>query len=632
MNPMCAAMGGVLTISKVGDDRKSVSRRSVKVSEFFLRYRTVDIDPSEIVERVEIPILAPVFEYVKPFKQARRREDDISIVTSGMHVKLGIKDGAFVIDHIALAFGGMAPKTIMAVETQKALIGQPLCKETFVKATEVLLSEMNLPETVPGGQAAFRMTLAISYLYKFYLTIVEELKKDIDSITADPSLYPTNGDSLPPLPELDETEESGTANFLSDKKPKFSGVQTYPAPKVASGLEDQSLPKVNSMAAEAAGGVGKPSPHMSGSLHCTGEALYTDDIPLPPGTLQASLIMTKSCGGILESIDTTPALAIPGVVGVFTAEDITKLGGKNILGPVVTDEFVFLPVGEEVAMVGQVLGVVVAETLESAELGARKVVPKMGEPKDKIIVTIDDAIEANSFYESTRHVIERGDLGLVERLKDEISSSGPKKAGETVTVSGTFYSGAQEHFYLETNSTLAVPSESDTNLTVYCSTQAVTKTQKFCASSTGTPAAKVVVRMKRMGGGFGGKETRSVFASCAASVAAKRTGRPVRITLPRDVDMSITGTRHAFKTIYTASAVMTEDGAKIVALDVKLYNNGGSGLDLSGPVADRALFHVDNCYYIPNMRAEVCVAKTCQPPHTAYRGFGGPQVRETSLR
>ena len=135
-----------------------------------------------------------------------------------------------------------------------------------------------------------------------------------------------------------------------------------------------------------------------------------------------------------------------------------------------------------------------------------------------------------------------------------------------------------------------------------------------------------------MGGGFGGKETRSVFASCAASVAAKRTGRPVRITLPRDVDMSITGTRHAFKTIYTASAVMTEDGAKIVALDVKLYNNGGSGLDLSGPVADRALFHVDNCYYIPNMRAEVCVAKTCQPPHTAYRGFGGPQVRETSLR
>ena len=630
MNPMCAAMGGVLTISKVGDDRKSVSRRSVKVSEFFLRYRTVDIDPSEIVERVEIPILAPVFEYVKPFKQARRREDDISIVTSGMHVKLGIKDGAFVIDHIALAFGGMAPKTIMAVETQKALIGQPLCKETFVKATEVLLSEMNLPETVPGGQAAFRMTLAISYLYKFYLTIVEELKKDIDSITADPSLYPTNGDSLPPLPELDETEESGTANFLSDKKPKFSGVQTYPAPKVASGLEDQSLPKVNSMAAEAAGGVGKPSPHMSGSLHCTGEALYTDDIPLPPGTLQASLIMTKSCGGILESIDTTPALAIPGVVGVFTAEDITKLGGKNILGPVVTDEFVFLPIGEEVAMVGQVLGVVVAETLESAELGARKVVPKMGEPKDKIIVTIDDAIEANSFYESTRHVIERGDLGLVERLKDEISSSGPQKAGDTVTVSGTFYSGAQEHFYLETNSTLAVPSESDTNLTVYCSTQAVTKTQKFCASSTGTPAAKVVVRMKRMGGGFGGKETRSVFASCAASVAAKRTGRPVRITLPRDVDMSITGTRHAFKTIYTASAVMTEDGAKIVALDVKLYNNGGSGLDLSGPVADRALFHVDNCYYIPNIRAEVCVAKTCQPPHTAYRGFGGPQVRETS--
>ena len=136
----------------------------------------------------------------------------------------------------------------------------------------------------------------------------------------------------------------------------------------------------------------------------------------------------------------------------------------------------------------------------------------------------------------------------------------------------------------------------DTNLTVYCSTQAPTKTQKYCAKSTGTPASKVVVRMKRMGGGFGGKETRSVFASCAAAVAAKRTSRPVRLTLPRNVDMLITGHRHVFVSKYNASAEITEDGAKLVALDIQLYNNGGCGRDLSGPVADRALFHVDGCY------------------------------------
>jgi xanthine dehydrogenase/oxidase len=339
---------------------------------------------------------------------------------------------------------------------------------------------------------------------------------------------------------------------------------------------------------------------MSGALHCTGEAVYTDDIPLPPGTLHGSLILSNQCGAEFVSMDTAPALKIPGVFAVYTAEDITILGGKNILGPIVKDEVVFLPVGEKVRTVGQVLGIVVAETLERAELGARMVEVKYGECTEKIIVSIADAIEANSFYEMTRHVLERGDLTAIESLK--------------------------EHFYLETNSTLAIPSESDTNLTIYSGTQALTKTQTFCASCTGTQAAKVVVRMKRIGGGFGGKETRSVFISCAAAVAAKRSSRPVRLSLPRDQDMSTTGTRHAFVSRYNATAEVTEDGVKLRSLDIQLYNNGGCGLDLSGPIMDRALFHVDGCYFFPNFRAQGIACKTVQAPHTAYRGFGGPQV------
>ena len=240
----------------------------------------------------------------------------------------------------------------------------------------------------------------------------------------------------------------------------------------------------------------------------------------------------------MESMDVAPALALPGVVGVYRYEDLVALGGKNEMGPIFLDEQVFLPPGERVRTVGQVLGICVAESLESAEHGARLVKVEYGTSDEKPIVTIEDAIKANSFYEAARHGMERGDAEALNSLSTMPNTIGKPKAGDIVKVSGTFSSGAQEHFYLEPNGSLVIPSEADTNLTIYASTQATSKTQNFCASCTGTPASKVVVRMKRMGGGFGGKETRSVFATCAAAVAAKSTSRPVRLTLSRDVDMS----------------------------------------------------------------------------------------------
>jgi xanthine dehydrogenase/oxidase len=624
MNPVLASLNAKLILASLADDKLGISRRSVPVKDFFLRYRAVDLHSTELVERIEIPILRDVLEYMNVFKQARRREDDISIVTSGMRIRLVPKDGNIYIEDIALAFGGMAPKTVMASATMEAMIGAEFCKETFDNACKSLLREFALPEAVPGGQAAFRMTLAASFLYKFFLFATESLKTDLDRIKANPKLCPLLQDQT--APALDEREKSGLFNFVTSKKPSTSGVQTYPTPKVAQGLEEKRLPEVKEAEAAKNAVVGEAHPHMSGQLHCTGEALYTDDIPLPPGSLQAALILSNQCGSILKKIDKKSVLALSGVVGVYTYEDLKSIGGDNTMGPIVHDELVFLPVGEKVRTVGQVLGVVVAETLESAELGARTVVVEYDDPKGKIIVTVEDAISHNSFYDFSRHTLERGDGTVIEALASMPDSGATPSLGDIVKVSGTFRSGAQEHFYLETNSTLVIPSESDTNLTVYCSTQAPTKTQTFVASSTGTPASKVVVRMKRMGGGFGGKETRSVFASCAAAVAAKISGRPVRLTLSRDVDMSITGTRHAFVSKYHASAVMTESGAKLQALDIQLYANAGCGFDLSGPVVDRALFHVDGCYYFPNFRAVGVACKTVQAPHTAFRGFGGPQV------
>lgn len=649
MNPMLASMGATLILSRLGEDATTIVRRSKLVSEFFVKYRTVDITPSEIVEKIEVPVLAPVLEYVKPFKQARRREDDISIVTSGMHIRLVPDGDGYKIDHIAMAFGGMAPKTVMASKTAEFLIGSKFERDSFLKAQEVLMDELKLPEAVPGGQAAYRVTLVASFLYKFFIASTEELRKDIDKVKAEPSDFPSITEPLPNAPTLDADEASGLSNFLSEPKPSFSGTQAYPAPKVAKGLEEELLPNTDAAKpAKAEDSVGKGTVHQSGALHCTGEATYTDDIPPPPGTLHGALILATQSGVAFESINTEPAMNVPGVVQICTVDDITSLRGKNKLGPIVQDETVFLPFGATIGMVGQVLGIVVAETLESAEMAARLAEVKYGKASEEPVpISIENAIAVKSFYENTRHKVSRGDASWMDQLRSSPDTAQEgAKVGDIVKISGTFHTGAQEHFYLETNSTLVVPSEGDTNLTVYCSTQAATKTQKFCASATGTPAAKVVCKVKRLGGGFGGKETRTVFASAAAAVASKRTSRPVRyvipslaqirpdyvhsnvafcsfrLTLARNVDMLTTGQRHAFVSKYHATAKITEDGAKLLSMDVEVFNNGGSALDLSGPVADRALFHIDNVYMIPNLRVEVVVCKTHQAPHTAYRGFG----------
>jgi len=629
MNPMLACMNATLTLSSLSgnsgendDDNRNdtIERRNVLVSDFFLAYRTVDLEPYEIVETIIIPKPKALFEYIFPFKQAKRREDDISIVTSGMRIVVAPCGDEFTIVEVSLAFGGMAPRTVMAKSTAEYLVRKPFKKETFTDAKKVLLQEFDLPDDVPGGQAQFRKALACSFLYKLYMMTCKAIGNDLALIEKNPNLTTSIGEvSLPKAPTIDENEESAIESFVHGKKPSIQGKQIYPTPKVAVGLEGKARDS-SSMAAQVASKgrkdeVGNPATHASGPLHCTGEALYTDDIPLPPGTLQATLILAKTCNSKYVSIDTSVALNTPGVVAVYTHEDIQKIGGDNIMGPIEHDEFVFLPRGEVIQFVGQVLGVCIADSLDNSEAGARSVVVEYGESLGKPVVSIEDAIEAESFYGFARHTMERS---------NPMSISSDDKI---VKVSGSFRCGGQEHFYLETNSTLAVPSESATNMTVYTSTQAVTKTQMYCASATNLAASRVVVRMKRMGGGFGGKETRSVFASCAAAVAAKISNCPVRLTLSRDVDMSITGGRHAFLAKYEASAVIKDETkeVKLNSLKVELFCNGGSAFDLSGPVMDRALFHVDNCYFWPEFYAEGVPCKTVQPPHTAFRGFGGPQ-------
>lgn len=389
MNPMLASMGANLVIASL-DSEGSTIRRRVPVSDFFLRYRTVDLQPSELVESIEVPAIQPSLEYVSPFKQARRREDDISIVTSGMRAVIAPDPSgsdSYTIKDVSLAFGGMAPTTVMASKTAEALIGQTLCADSFRSAAQTLMDELYLPEDVPGGQVEYRRALASSFLYQFYLHIVRELESDIKRSAGSSSSH------LPSAPVVSAEEMSGAESFLCSPKPSIGGVQKYPAPKVATGLEggsakDPSADTIGKAATEK-DAVGKASPHASAPLHCTGEALYVDDIPLPPSTLHASLVLATKCNVGLKSIDASPALSIPGVVAVYTHKELEELGGSNILGPIKKDELCFLPVGEKAVFVGQVVGICVAESLESADLGAKNVNIEYDDATDEPIVTIE---------------------------------------------------------------------------------------------------------------------------------------------------------------------------------------------------------------------------------------------------
>ena len=442
MNPLLAAMGASLVLSSRPKSDGGIQRRHVPVSQFFLGYRTVNKRDIEVIERIDIPLVSK-FEYVMPFKQARRREDDISIVTSGMKIQLCPEEEGWRIENVSLAFGGMAPKTVMANKTMEALVGKKFEESTFVEARSVMREEFCMPEDVPGGQSEYRLTLACSFLYKFYLHCVAELKKEVEASD--------ERDSLPAIPNIASEEESAIGGFVGAQKPSIGGTQSYPAPKVAVGLEEKhfadednaKVPKVSNSSNGSAklDSVGKPATHASGPLHCTGEADYADDIPAPENLLHGSLIMASKCHASLASIDITPALAIPGVFGVYTHQDIEKLGGDNRMGPILLDDVAFLPIGEKVDHVGQVLGIVVGVSQEIAEKGARAVsVEYDTELEGNPIVSIEDAIKAESFWTDFRHEMKRG--GDVNEILSKTEIDGKRH----VVVEGSIRSGGQEHF------------------------------------------------------------------------------------------------------------------------------------------------------------------------------------------
>ncbi len=351
--------------------------------------------------------------------------------------------------------------------------------------------------------------------------------------------------------------------------------------------------------------VGASLPHESAHLHVQGRAPYTDDLPELHGTLHAALGLSPLAHGVIESIDLAQVRAMPGVVDVFTAKDIP---GTNDCGALVHDDPILAgEAGDTLRYRGQPVFAVVATTRDAARRAAAlagQVVKARALPP---VLTAREAHAAGQYVVPPMHMV-RGDA------KAAITA-----APQQLTLQ--FEVGGQEQFYLEGQISYAVPTE-DAGMKVYCSTQHPTEMQHLVAHALHRPAHAVHVECRRMGGGFGGKESQSAVFACVAAVAAVRCNRPVKLRVDRDDDFMITGRRHCFS--FDATVGFDGEG-RILGAEVVMISRAGHSADLSAPVMARALCHFDNAYWLPHVAMHGYSGKTNTQSNTAFRGFGGPQ-------
>jgi xanthine dehydrogenase large subunit len=341
----------------------------------------------------------------------------------------------------------------------------------------------------------------------------------------------------------------------------------------------------------------EPLPHDSAVLHVSGEARYVDDLPEPPGTLHAALGVSQETHAKILSMDLDPVRRAPGVARVIAAADIP---GNNNIGPVLADEPLFAI--DSVQFHGQPLFAVAATSVELARRAARlaRIQYQVLEP----VLTVEQALQKQQFVVPSL-VVKRGD----------------PEGKSHHRIEGRLRCGGQEHFYLEGQVALAIPGEREEML-VHSSTQHPTEVQHLVAAALGVQDARITVELRRLGGGFGGKETQAALYAVAAALLARATGRPVKLRADRDDDMIGTGKRHDF--LYDYEVGFGAEG-RIEALELMLASRCGISADLSAAVNDRAVFHCDNAYFLPNLRITSHRCRTNTVSNTAFRGFGGPQ-------
>ena len=530
----------------------------IPMSGFFKGYRTTALAPDAVIASIRIPAAKEKGEFFNAYKQSKRKDDDIAIVNAALRIVLDDKN---VVEDCSLVYGGMAPTTVMAKNAVKFLEGKPLADLSTIEGLmNALEQDFDLRFGVPGGMATYRKTLALSFAYKFYHEILSELQ----------------GQET----EADQQAIGELERMISTGEKDHDATQAY----------TQKI-------------LGKAQPHVAALKHCVGEAQYTDDIPVHQNELFGCMVLSTRAHARILSVDPSGALELPGVTHWVDHTDLPN-PEANWWGAPSCDETFFAV--DEVFTAGQPIGMILADTAIRAEAAARAV--KIVYEDLPAIFTMEEAIEKESYF-SHFHYIQKGDSEKAFETADHVFT-------------GVSRMGGQEHFYLETNACLVVPKPEDGEIEIFSSTQNPSETQTYVAQVAGVATNKVICRVKRLGGGFGGKETRSIQLAGICATAANKTRRPVRAMLNRDEDILTSGQRHPALSRWKLA--VNKDG-KIQALDADLFVNGGWSQDLSAAVVDRGLSHIDGVYMIPNIHVRGRICKTNTVSNTAFRGFGGPQ-------
>jgi xanthine dehydrogenase large subunit len=523
--------------------------RRVEIKCFYKGPKQTVVAADELITRVLIPLPARD-EFVRLYKISKRKEMDVSTFRAG--IRIGMRGE--LIGSAAIAYSGVGPTARRLPGTETFLVGRTFSEATFREAGRQARAEIE-PATNIRGSREFRLQLAENILLKFYF-----------DVAGGPALAAGCGSN-------------------------GSVAKEGPGARSCGADSAEQAPTT---------WVGQPVPHESAHRHVTGRAVYIDDLPPFRDELVVEFVGSPLAHARIKGVDVSGALAIEGIAGVFTADDVP---GANRFGPIVHDEE--LLAAHECVHIGQPIVALAAQSrqvLRRARSAVRLELDTL-----PAVLSIDDAIAGRHFIGEPR-LLKRGDAAVALARAEHM-------------LEGTFRTGGQEHFYLETQAALAIPGEGD-EITVHSSTQNPSEIQDVVAHCLGLRQNQVTCTCPRMGGAFGGKESQAAHPALLAALVAFKTRRPARIVYPRDLDMRVTGKRHPYLSRYKVG--FTSDG-RIEALALDLYSDAGCATDLSPAVMDRSLFHADNAYFIPNFIVTGTVCRTNLPSNTAMRGFGAPQ-------
>ncbi|XP_077304768.1 aldehyde oxidase-like [Lithobates pipiens] len=564
LNPILAAGNAILYVLAKGG-----KTRQILCNDGFLECKNSCPLPEEVLLSVLIPY-SRKWEIVSAFRQAQRKVNSAAIVVAGMQVLFQEKSD--VIEDINLYFGSVSKCTIQAKKTREALIGRQWNEETLGEACRLVLDEISLDPAAPDGKVEFRRTLTVSFLFKFYLEVLYTLRSELK----------VNGYNHPM-----EISLNNSVKNCNNQGTILKTIQRYQDKTIHQPPQDP---------------VGHPIMHRTAMMQLSGEAIYCDDMPFINGELFMALVTSSRAHARIISLDPTEAKSMQGVCDVITAKDVPGANEFNYYAW--PDRLMAV---DEVLCVGYIVCAVVADTPEHAKKAAKKV-KIIYEDIEPLILTIEDAIKHNSFFEPEKR-INYGSVDEAFKTADNI-------------LEGELHIGGQEHFYMETQSIRVIPKTENQEIEIYAATQDPTYMQSLVAKALGIPSNRVSCHVKRIGGAFGGKIMKTAYIGAIAAVAAKKLKKPVRCILERSEDMLITGGRHPYLAKYKVGYM--NDG-RIVAADVNLYSNGGcSGVE-SIFIMEISVLQTDVSYYIPNLRCLGRVCKTNLPSNTSFRGFGFPQ-------